>query len=415
MPDFRMPSLGADMEGGTVLVWHVQPGDRVRRGQVVMLVDTDKAEIETEIWEDGVVAEILVPVGQRVPVGTPLLRLEAGAGLAAAPLPAPSPAAGAGRPEAAAPPPRPTAAPAPVPAAAPAPLAVRVPASPHARRLARERGIDLAALVGSGPHGAVQARDVAAVAAAAAAPSAPRVAAAGVPAPAPAEAAPLSPERLASMRSALALAMARSKREIPHYYLAHDIDVSPALAWLARENEQRAVTDRLLLGVLLLKATARALVRVPELNGHYVDGSFRPGTGIHVGVAIAVRGGGLLAPALLDADQKPIGQLMGELRDLVARARRARLRGAESNAATITVTSLGELGVDEVLGVIQPPQVALVGFGAPRERPWAESGMLGVRSVLTATLAADHRVSDGLRGAKLLSAIAQALAHPEAL
>jgi len=400
MPEFRMPSLGADMEAGTVLVWHVQPGDHVRRGQVVLLVDTDKAEIETEIWEDGVVAELLVPVGQRVPVGTPLLRLEAGAGLGAEP-PRATPA------------PRPAPAPAPPPALPPAAATPRVSASPHARRLARERGLDLATLGGSGPHGAVQARDVVAASAERPAPPTAPAAASGV--PAEAEPAALAPERLANMRAAIANAMARSKREIPHYYLAHDIDVSPALAWLARANEQRAITERLLLGALLLKATARALVRVPELNGHYVDGTFRPGAGIHVGVAIAVRGGGLLAPALLDADQKPLGQLMSELRDLVARARRARLRGAEVNAATITVTSLGELGVDAVFGVIQPPQVALVGFGAPRERPWAERGLLGVRSVLTATLAADHRVSDGLRGAKLLSAIAQALAHPEAL
>jgi pyruvate dehydrogenase E2 component (dihydrolipoamide acetyltransferase) len=217
------------------------------------------------------------------------------------------------------------------------------------------------------------------------------------------------------MRSAIANAMARSKREIPHYYLEHEIDLSRALAWLEAENARRPVSERLVLGVLLLKATALALARVPELNGHYVDGSFRPAAGIHLGVAIAVRGGGLLAPALLDADQKPLGQLMAELRDLVARARQARLRGAESNAATATVTSLGELGVDRVFGVIQPPQVALIGFGAVRERPWAERGMLDVRPVVSATLAADHRVSDGMRGARLLSAIERALAQPEAL
>jgi pyruvate dehydrogenase E2 component (dihydrolipoamide acetyltransferase) len=217
------------------------------------------------------------------------------------------------------------------------------------------------------------------------------------------------------MRSAIASAMARSKREIPHYYLATDVDVSRAVAWLAAENARRSVGDRLLLGVLLLKATAKALVRVPELNGHYRDGRFAPGAGVHLGVAIAVRGGGLLAPALLDVDQKPLATLMSELRDLVARARRARLRGAETTAATLTVTSLGDLGVDAVYGVIQPPQVALVGFGAVRERPWAEAGLLGVRPVVTMTLSADHRVSDGLRGARLLSAIARELGEPERL
>jgi pyruvate dehydrogenase E2 component (dihydrolipoamide acetyltransferase) len=386
MPEFRMPSLGADMEAGTVLAWHVAPGDRVARGQLVMLVDTDKAEIETEIWEDGVVDEILVPVGRKVPVGTPLLRLRS-AGAAAEP-PATQP-------------PPPVAAPAPA-----APLA----ASPHARRLARERGVDLATVRGTGPHGAVLASDIEA-----AAPAAQPSAAPPPPAPTREPEAPLGPERLASMRSAIANAMARSKREIPHYYLEHDLDLSPALTWLEAENARRPVAERLVLGVLLLKATAVALARVPELNGHYVDGAFRPGAGIHVGVAIAVRGGGLLAPALLDADRKPLGQLMLELRDLVARARRARLRGAESNAATVTVTSLGDLGVDKVLGVIQPPQVALVGFGAVRERPWAERGMLAVRPVVTATLAADHRVSDGMRGARLLTAIEKALAQPEAL
>jgi pyruvate dehydrogenase E2 component (dihydrolipoamide acetyltransferase) len=380
-----MPSLGADMEAGTVLEWHVRPGEAVKRGQIVMLVDTDKAEIEAEIWEDGVVEEVLVPVGQRVPVGTRLLRLAGAAESKAEPSP-----------------PRPP---------APTPPAPRIAASPHARRVAREAGVDLAGLHGSGPHGAIRAADVPAAAAT-------PPAAATRPTEPPAQQTPrepLGPERLASMRHAIASAMARSKREIPHYYLETDLDVSRAVAWLAAENARRAVTDRLLLGVLLLKATAKALQRVPELNGHYLEGHFVPGAGIHLGVAIAVKGGGLLAPALLDADRKPLDQLMAELRDLVARARRARLRGAETTAATLTVTSLGDLGVDKVFGVIQPPQVALVGFGAVRERPWAEGGLLGVRPVVTVTLSADHRVSDGLRGARLLTAIAQALREPEKL
>jgi pyruvate dehydrogenase E2 component (dihydrolipoamide acetyltransferase) len=387
-----MPSLGADMEAGTVLEWHVRPGDAVKRGQVVMLVDTEKAEIEAEIWEDAVVEEILVPVGRKVPVGTPLLRLaEAGAR-------PPAPAALAAPP-------------------APAP-GERIAASPHARRLARELGVDLARVRGSGPGGAIRAEDVSAAAgtpAPAAAPAPTSAAPAPRPVPSAAQAEPLGAVRLASMRQAIAASMARSKREIPHYYLETDVDASRAVAWLTAENAGRSVADRLLLGVLLLKATAKALVRAPELNGHYLEGRFVPGPGIHLGVAIAVRGGGLLAPALLDVDRKPLDVLMAELRDLVARARRARLRGAESTAATLTVTSLGDLGVDKVFGVIQPPQVALVGFGAVRERPWAENGLLGVRPVVTTTLSADHRVSDGLRGARLLTAIAQELREPEQL
>jgi pyruvate dehydrogenase E2 component (dihydrolipoamide acetyltransferase) len=412
-----MPSLGADMEAGTVLEWHVRPGDAVVRGQIVMLVDTEKAEIEAEIWEDGVVEEILVPVGRKVPVGTPLLRLAEAAARAPAAPAAPPPAAPPA-PAAALPPAAPVPA-APSTAVVPAP-GERIAASPHARRLARELGVDLASVRGSGPGGAIRAEDVSAAAGAAAppAPSRPPAAAearppGAAPAPPPTEA--LAAERLASMRQAIATSMARSKREIPHYYLATDVDASRAVAWLAAENATRPVADRLLLGVLLLKATAKALLRVPELNGHYLDGRFVPGSGIHLGVAIAVRGGGLLAPALLDVDRKPLDALMSELRDLVARARRARLRGAETTAATLTVTSLGDLGVDQVFGVIQPPQVALVGFGAVRERPWAEAGLLGVRPVVTTTLSADHRVSDGLRGARLLTAIAQQLREPEKL
>jgi pyruvate dehydrogenase E2 component (dihydrolipoamide acetyltransferase) len=382
-----MPSLGADMEAGTVLEWHVAPGQAVRRGQIVMLVDTDKAEIEAEIWEDGVIEEILVPVGRKVPVGTPLLRLAAAARAPAEPQPGPAPTREQ-------------------------PAGERMPASPHARRLARERGIALGDVRGSGPGGAVRASDLETRA-----PSAPRetTPAARAPSPPPSPPVALGAERRATMQAAMASAMARSKREIPHFYLEHELDVSRTLAWLEAENARRPVAERLLLGVLLVKATALALVRVPELNGHYLDGAFRPGSGIHVGVAIAVRGGGLLAPALLDAERKPLGQLMGELRDLVARARRARLRGAEANAATITVTSLGDLGVDKVFGVIQPPQVALLGFGAVRERPWAEHGLLGVRPVVSATLAADHRVSDGLRGARLLTTIEKLLSQPESL
>jgi pyruvate dehydrogenase E2 component (dihydrolipoamide acetyltransferase) len=409
MPEFLMPSLGADMEAGTVLEWRVAPGEAVRRGQIVMLVDTDKAEIEAEIWEDGAVEEILVPVGRKVPVGTPLLRLRAAGAERAAPEPqAPPPLAAA--------PPTPAA-----PPRAPAPAPARA-ATPHARRLARELGVDLASVRGTGAQGAVTGADVEAAAARARAAAPAEAAAEGVAeaaaegvAEAAAEGAAPSAERLASLRAALGASMARSKREIPHYYLAHDIDVSRAVAWLAAENQRRAVAERLLLGVLLLKGTALALRKAPELNGHFVDGSFRPGAGIHVGVAIALRGGGLLAPALLDVDQKPLDQLNAELRDLVARARRVRLRGAETTGATITVTSLGDLGVDEVLGVIQPPQVALVGFGALRERPWAEGGKLEARPVVRATLAADHRVSDGLRGARLLAAIARALDAPERL
>jgi pyruvate dehydrogenase E2 component (dihydrolipoamide acetyltransferase) len=218
---------------------------------------------------------------------------------------------------------------------------------------------------------------------------------------------------LRAMRQAIAAAMSRSKREIPHYYLAADVEVSRPLAWLAAENERRPVAERLLPLVLLLRAVARAAREVPEMNGYCVDGAFRPAKAVHLGVAISLRQGGLVAPALHDVDRKPLGELMRELGDLVARARGGGLRSSELTDATLTVTSLGDLGVDRVFGIIYPPQVALVGFGRIQERPWAVEGRVELRPVLTATLAGDHRVSDGIRGARFLAAIDRLLQAPE--
>ena len=217
------------------------------------------------------------------------------------------------------------------------------------------------------------------------------------------------------MRAAIARAMTRSKREIPHYYLQTTIDFQKSRLWLTEANREREVLRRLLPSVLLLKATALALAKVPELNGHWIDGAFRPSEARHLGVAISLRGGGLLAPAIRDVDGKSLDTLMEALRDLVERTRGGRLRSSEISDATLTVTSLGDAGAETVYGVIYPPQVALVGFGRIAERPWAENGMIGVRTVVTASLAGDHRVSDGIRGAKFLAELSRLLACPEEL
>ena len=222
-------------------------------------------------------------------------------------------------------------------------------------------------------------------------------------------------ERQAAVRRAVGASMARSKREIPHYYLASDIDMDRAVRWLDDRNASVPVTDRMLPAVLLLKATALALRETPDLNGFWEQDAFRPADGVHLGVAIALRGGGLVAPALHDTDHLTLTELMTGLRDLVARARAGRLRSSEASEPTITVTSLGDQGVDVVQPVIYPPQVAIVGFGRIRPRPWAAGGMLGVRPVVTATLAADHRVSDGHRGAVFLTALDRLLQAPEEL
>lgn len=386
---FLMPSLGADMEYGTVLEWLVRPGDVVHRGDIVAVVDTEKSDIEVEVFEDGVVEELLAEVGVELPVGAPLARLGALVGAAPEPAVAAAPEAAAPEPDVAA---TPGPAPAPPAALAPPRQAAFTRASPLARRVAAERGVDLAAVDGSGPDGAVVAGDLDDRAA-----------------PAP------RPERRRGGREALASLMARSKREVPHYYLATTIDLSAALTWLGERNAARPVGERVLPAAMLLRATALAARQVPVVNGWWQDDAFEPSEAVHLGVAIARRGGGLVAPVLRDADERPLDELMTALRDLVNRARAGSLRSSEASGATLTVTNLGDQGVEEVLGVIHPPQVALVGFGKVVERPWASGGMVGARPTVRATLSADHRASDGHDGARFLAAIDHLLQAPEDL
>jgi pyruvate dehydrogenase E2 component (dihydrolipoamide acetyltransferase) len=388
-----MPSLGADMEKGTVVEWLKKPGDRIARGEVVAVVETQKGAFEVEVFEDGVLREILVSIGTEAPVGAVLARITpAGA--------APKPAMIA--PLAA------TAAPAhftpalprreqPCPPIAPQPAASRLKISPAAARRAAELGIDVRTLSGSGPRGAIAIADV-------------ETAATKAPAIAPRRG--FDP---AAMRQAIATAMARSKREIPHYYLSLSIDFARSMEWLAAENNGRDIERRLLPGALFLRAVALALREVPQLNGFWVDGAPKLSQAIHVGWAISLRGGGLLAPAIRDADRLTLDQTMMALRDLVTRARTARIRGSEMMDPTVTVTSLGERGADSVFGVIYPPQLAIVGFGPPRTSALAVDGEVKARPVVQATLAADHRASDGAVGSRLLAAIAQRLQQPEAL
>ena len=466
---FAMPSLGADMEAGTLVEWLVKPGDRVAPGDVVAVVETQKGAIEIEIFEAGVVNRLDASVGDKLPVGAPLAHLrgadeapppEAGdetgpettpetaretapetapvtapettAEPAAEPAAAPAPreASGAAATPAAAPPPRP---PAPVAPARAAPSSAgEPPASPAARQRAAEAGIGLAAVRGSGPGGAILLADVeaalesaavgsAAVGEAAPEEAAPREAGRGEPPGPEAPAAP-APRRagrpgldLEAMRVAIAAAMARSKREIPHYYLAHTLDLQPAADWLAATNAERQPERRILMGALLVKATARAAQAVPEVNGHHDGDGFRPSDAVHAGIAVALRGGGLIAPAIRDAHALELDDLMAAMRDVVARARAGRLRSSEMTEGTITVSSMGETGAEALFGVIYPPQVALVGFGAPVRRPWVMCDAVGVRTVVTASLAADHRVSDGRRGARFLAEVERLLQEPEGL
>jgi pyruvate dehydrogenase E2 component (dihydrolipoamide acetyltransferase) len=274
--------------------------------------------------------------------------------------------------------------------------------SPAARSRAEQLGVDTAALQGTGPDGGITLDDVERARAARPAapePARPRVAG----------------DRQARMRQAIAAAMARSKRETPHYYLSTTIDMHRAMSWLAEENLRRPVPERLLYGVLLIKAVALALREVPELNAVWRGPDVVRSDAVHVGVAIALRGGGVVAPALHDADRQSLGELMRNFRDLVRRARAGEFRSSELSDPTITVTSLGEQGVEAVFGVIYPPQVAIVGFGRVVERPWAVDGAVVARPVMTATLSADHRVSDGHRGGLFLASVGRLLQEPDRL
>jgi len=396
MAEFRMPSLGADMEAGTLVEWLKAPGDEVSRGDIIAVVETQKGAIEVEVFEDGVIDKLLVEEGQTVPVGTPLALIDgdkAGASAAESREVQPVEGAPAARTE--------------TPARERAEPLVREsePArrriSPAARKLAAESGIDLSGIKGSGPGDAVVWADVEAATRDVGKKKAPGRKASGL--------------DLDAMREAIAAAMARSKREIPHYYLRETVDFEPASKFVAEVNANREPADRLLPTVLLIKAVAHAVKAFPGFNGFYQEGAFRQNAKTHVGTAIALRGGGLIAPALHDADEKSLDELMAALRDLVDRTRRGRLRSSELSDPTITVTALGERGVEAVYGIIYPPQVAIVGFGRPRLRPWVTNGDLTTSTVVETTLAADHRVTDGHKGANFLNRIGHLLQKPENL
>lgn len=432
-----MPSLGADMDTGTVVEWAVAPGDHVHRGDLVAAVETEKSVIDVECFEDGVVERLLVPVGTKIAVGAPLALIvpegSEGSGTAVDEAPAPpdhdhaavlpratppvrrfaerlgldvSQLAGTGpdgtvtradvraaaTPVPAPPPPAPPS-PLPAPATEPASATERPRISPYARRLAAERGTapeDLRA----GADGVVRARDVP-----------------GGSGPPPSAPTPAPRGTADGMRAAIAARMTHSQ-QIPQYHVDSVLELGSALDRLREINRRVPVAERIVPAALLLHATARAARRVPELNGHWVDGAFVPATTVDLGVVVSLRGGGLLVPTIPEADELALPDLMAALRDVVTRARAGRLRTSDTADAGVTVTDLGETGGHAVHGRIFPPQVALVGFGAVVRRPWAEGDLLGVRPTVTATLTGDHRATDGVVGGRFLHVIDDVL-HSE--
>lgn len=396
MTQFVMPSLGADMEDGVLVEQLIAVGEPVNRGDIIAAVETQKGAIEIEVFESGILEKWLVPLGTRVPVGTPIAEIRSSdapalpdkAGVPQAAPPAPA-SHDVSQPIEAAPEPIQPEIPKPVQSPAPDFAdQVRQRITPAARRRAAQIGFDLTTLGGDRiitlddlPHDHER-RD----------------------------AAPLS-----GMRQAIAAAMSRSKREIPHYYLSDTIDLTAAEAFVADHNADLPPDKRLLIGALFIRAIARTITKFPEFNGAFENDQFVANPKPHVGMAINLRGGGLVAPALHDAHTGSLDDLMSRLRDLVERVRQGRFRARELSDPTITLTSLGDRGVTGITGVIFPPQVAIIGIGTPGWQPVVREGEVVARRAATATLAADHRVSDGHRGAGFLRAINSHLQKPETL
>ena len=465
MGEFRMPSLGADMDRGTLVEWHVAVGDAVRRGDIVAAVETDKSVIDVEVFESGVVEELLVEPGTGVEVGTPLARIGAGEqGAGDAPDAADgSDAQEVDRSPSTSPPRSSTALPTPAPArhrehasgptgvgpthhhagrvlsplvrhlaerrgldagriegtgpggrvtredveaadrrlsrsSPPATPRSSPPATPRARRRAAELGVDLHDVTGSGPHGAVRERDL--------------------PTESPAERAPAPPPARSggdARRAAITRTMERSNLEIPHYHLSTTVDLGALVAWLEERNRSRPPDRRVLPAAALLRATALAAAQVPSLNGTWTDGAPALSAEVHLGVMVSLRGGGLLVPVIHDADRRSTDEIMAALSELVQRARRGALRSSELAGATISVTNLGDRGVDEVHGVIHPPELALVGIGRIALRALVVDGAVVARPSVVVTLAADHRASDGRTGSAFLRRMERLLAQPARL
>jgi pyruvate dehydrogenase E2 component (dihydrolipoamide acetyltransferase) len=430
MIEFKLPSLGADMDEGMLVAWLVSPGDTVERGQVVAEVETDKGIIEIECWEDGNVDRLLLePSSTKLSVGTPIAVLRSPG--EAAPDECVEVDNGVERVAVAvdtvvedeavafgavSPPIRHLAHKLAVDiehlqrlggevtrddvrsAAESGPVTIAVVderprATPRARRNALDQGVDLGQITSSRSDGLIVAGDL----------------------PTNVEIPTESPDPRQAMRRAIARSMERSKREIPHYYLGDQIDLDVAIRWLDEVNEDRSLTKRILPAALLLRAVSVALGEIPDLNGHWIDGAFVPSEEIHLGVAVSLRTGGLVAPAILNAGALNLDEIMASLTDLVARARSGGLRSSEMSDATVTVTSLGDRGVDTVFPIIVPPQVAMVGFGRIAQRPVVVDGGVVAHTVVDASLTADHRVTDGHRGGLFLLALERLLQEPESL
>ena len=407
--DILMPALSPTMETGTLAKWNVAVGDTVRSGDVIAEIETDKATMEVEAVDEGVLAAILVEGGtEGVAVGTAIARLaedgENAADVAAAPVSAPALAPAVTPTEPVSP-----ASPAPVKAAVPQQVPVtkgasegaRIFASPLARRIAADSGVDLTALTGSGPHGRILRRDVEA---AAGAPASPRPASpAASPAAVPASPGASHTEPNSQMRKIIAERLQQSKATAPHFYLTVDCEIDTLLESRRMMNDRAPEGVKISVNDLIIRAAAMALIKVPKANASWEGDNTRLFHHADIAMAVAVDGG-LVTPVIWAAEQKGLAEIATTSRDLATRAREGRLAPEEFSGGSFTISNLGMYGIREFAAVINPPQGAILAVGAGEERPVVRNGQLAVATVMTVTLSADHRVVDGAVGAEWLQA-----------
>jgi pyruvate dehydrogenase E2 component (dihydrolipoamide acetyltransferase) len=380
MSTFVMPSLGADMESAVLMEWKVKEGESVSKGDIIAEVETSKGVIEIEVFEDGVIEKLLVKEETDCAVGTPLAVIRSKEQeveekesqefkIDESPQKVLEPEEKKTDEKV---------------------FKQRIKISPAARKKAKELGVELSEVQGDKKE--IHLRDI------------------------ESETVPKKSEHPASgMRQAIAKAMSLSNAQIPHYYLSSSINMSPALKWLEEVNRNRAIQERILPAALLIQAVVYALKEVPQLNGFWRNDALEISKEINPGIAIALRKEGLITPAILNANELNLDGTMKSLSNLIERTRSGKLRNSEITEQTITITNLGDLGAESVFGVIYPPQVALVGFGRIMNAPWAEGDTLSVRKVLQATIAGDHRATDGRIGGKFLDKLNQILQTPQEL
>ena len=415
-----MPQMGYDMREGTVVKWHKREGEEVARGEVIADIETDKATVEFEAYTSGVLRRIIADEGVAIPVGE-LIAIIAGAdevldeileGLPAG-TQAEAPWAEATGPEPVAPPAEAGAVTTPQPSAAPsAQDGGRLRVSPIARRLAQERGLDLALINGTGPGGRIVEKDVLEFSPAATAPAAP----ASVSTSSGPVAAALSGERvdLSRMRQAIARVTVDSKREAPHFYVTAEVDMGKAMSLRRDLNDALPAENQVSVNDLILKACALALGQYPKFNGSFQGDHLRLNSSINIGIAIALEAG-LIVPGISNCQDKSLKELAAASKDLIARANSGTLRNEEYSGTTFSVSNLGMFDVDSFAAIIFPPHAAVLAVGTVKSQPVVRDGALAVGQVMKATLSTDHRVADGAEAAQFLVEVKKLLESPVSL